>query len=95
MNPKTGEIKKFAKEGSSEPTKDELALPEKTKTKTFHKIPKDWVGLPMPGFEVEVVVPPENKRGRTWKVIEIIEGKPGMMVLEPSLKTMKKGRKKL
>jgi len=95
MNPKTGEIKKFPAEGSQEPNPEELTLPEKDKTKTYHKIPEGWIGLPMPGFEVEVVVPPENKRGRKWRVVEIIEGTPGRMVLEPSVETVKKGKKRL
>lgn len=87
MDPKTGEIKNFPEEKAEDKTTGKI--------KTFHKIPKDWIGLPMPGFEVEVVVPPENKRGRKWRVVEIIEGTPGRMVLEPSLKTMKKGKKGL
>jgi len=92
MNVETGEIKKFDKEPENEENTTEK---EPEVKKQFHKIPKEWVGLPMPGWEVEVVSPPNNRRGRKWKVVEIIEGKPGRMVLEPSIKTIQKGKKHL
>jgi len=63
--------------------------------KTLYKIPKGWIGLPMPGDDVEVLTLPDKKRGRMWKVVDIVEGKPGQMVLEPSLKTLHKGKKRL
>ncbi len=90
MNPETGEIKKF-----DVPEEQEESEESEKKVKQFHKIPEGWVGLPMPGWEVEVVTPPNKKRGRMWKVVEIVEGKPGRMILEPSIKTIKKGKKGL
>lgn len=94
MNPETGEIKKF-KEESSEKIKQEV--PETTlqeqqeqPKKTYHKIPDGWIGLPLPGEEVEVIVFPDKKRGRMWKVVDIVEGKPGQMVLEPCVETVNK-----
>jgi len=92
MNPETGEIKKFKADPKTEETKE---TEEQEPIKQFHKIPEGWVGLPMPGWEVEVVAPPNKKRGRMWKVIEVIEGTPGRMILEPDTKTVKKGKKGL
>ena len=89
MNPETGEIKKF-----KETVKQEIAEGvQNSPAKTIHKIPKDWIGLPMPGEEVEVVTLPDKKRGRMWRVVDIVEGKPGQMVLEPSVETVNKCKK--
>lgn len=46
-------------------------------------VPIGWEGLPVPGDEVEVIAPPRKRRGQMWKVAEILEGKPGQMVLTP------------
>lgn len=71
--------------------------PETGEVKKFDKksmVPAGWINLPVPGEEVEVVAPPENKRGRKWKVVEILEGKPGRMVIEPTPETVRKSRPK-
>ena len=91
MNPKTGEIKNFEKEFKDTMMKEKQ---EEQKKKTYHKIPEGWIGLPMPGDVVEVVTLPNKKRGRMWKVVDIVEGKPGKMVLEPCVETVNKCKKR-
>jgi hypothetical protein len=60
---------------------------------TKKPLPENWVGLPEPGDEIEIVVPPANKRGRKWVVKEIVPGEPGQMVVEPRMETVSKCRK--
>jgi hypothetical protein len=56
-------------------------------------VPDNWIGLPSPDEEVEIVAPPSNKRGMKWKVVEIIPGTPGKMVVEPVIETVNRCRK--
>jgi len=55
-------------------------------------VPENWIGLPEPGEEIEIVTAPANKRGRRWVVKEIIPGNPGKMIVEPKPETVGKCR---
>lgn len=57
--------------------------PETGEIKKGNFVPAGWEGLPVPDEEVEVIAPPNKRRGQMWKVVEIQEGTPGRMVLTP------------
>jgi hypothetical protein len=61
----------------------------KCSSTAHHAHPSGWEGFPQEGDEVEVVAPPNKRRGQIWRVVEIRVGRPGRpftsstMVLEP------------